>query len=172
MHVHYCKQPLTVSTGLMRGLARRAYKQRGLIKIHSALIGFLIRFQNVMIKFISTQARWELTSGGALFRYIYCIYIFLFTGKWAYARNCGYRPQFNNNNNDDDVEEVAHPLSGSSSTWFQVKLEFGNVYSTAEFNDVKTVKHTSWCSYWVFIGGHDELPWAANVGGVEDTVPL
>ena len=30
------------------------------------------------------------------------------------------------NNNDDDDFEVAHPQSGSSSTWFLVKLEFGN----------------------------------------------
>ena len=36
----------------------------------------------------------------------------------------------NNNNNDDDDDddlEVAHPQSGSSSTWFLVELEFGNV---------------------------------------------
>ena len=36
----------------------------------------------------------------------------------------------NNNNNDDDDDnylEVAHPLSGSSSTRFLIDLEFGNV---------------------------------------------
>ena len=32
----------------------------------------------------------------------------------------------NNNNNNKDLE-VAHPQSGSSSTWFLVELEFGNV---------------------------------------------
>ena len=32
----------------------------------------------------------------------------------------------NNNNNNDDLE-IAHPQSGSSSTWFLVELEFGNV---------------------------------------------
>ena len=31
----------------------------------------------------------------------------------------------NNNNNNKDLE-VAHPQSGSSSTWFLVELEFGN----------------------------------------------
>ena len=31
-----------------------------------------------------------------------------------------------NNNNDDDDLEVAHPQSGSLSTWFLVELEFGN----------------------------------------------
>ena len=33
---------------------------------------------------------------------------------------------FNNNSNDDDLK-VAHPQSGSSSTRFLIKLEFGNV---------------------------------------------
>ena len=31
-----------------------------------------------------------------------------------------------NNNNNNDLE-VAHPQSGSPSTWFLVELEFGNV---------------------------------------------
>ena len=30
-------------------------------------------------------------------------------------------------NNDDDDLKVAHPQSGSSSTRFLIKLEFGNV---------------------------------------------
>ena len=34
---------------------------------------------------------------------------------------------FNNNNNNNNDLEVAHPRSGSSSTWFLVELEFGNV---------------------------------------------
>ena len=33
----------------------------------------------------------------------------------------------NNNNNNNNVLEVAHPQSGSSSTRFLIKLEFGNV---------------------------------------------
>ena len=33
----------------------------------------------------------------------------------------------NNNNDDDDDLELGHPQSGSLSTWFLVKLEFGNV---------------------------------------------
>ena len=38
--------------------------------------------------------------------------------------------QVNNNNNNDNYYnelEVAHPQSGSSSTWFLIELEFGNV---------------------------------------------
>ena len=37
------------------------------------------------------------------------------------------RSKNNNNDDDDDDFEVAHPQSGSSSTWFLVELEFGNV---------------------------------------------
>ena len=32
----------------------------------------------------------------------------------------------NNNNNNNDLE-VVHPQSDSSSTWFLIELEFGNV---------------------------------------------
>ena len=38
----------------------------------------------------------------------------------------------NNNNNDNDLQ-VAHPQSGSSSTWFLVELEFGNVVVVVGF---------------------------------------
>ena len=43
----------------------------------------------------------------------------------VFIRNCSLEGLFNNNN-DDDLK-VAHPQSGSSSTRFLIKLEFGNV---------------------------------------------
>ena len=43
-----------------------------------------------------------------------------------------YYYHYNYNNNDDDLE-VAHPQSGSSSTWFLVELEFGNVVVVVVF---------------------------------------
>ena len=43
----------------------------------------------------------------------------------VFIRNCSLEGLFNNN--DDDDLKVAHPQSGSSSTRFLIKLEFGNI---------------------------------------------